>query len=255
MRRALGLVVALPAEERCLLGPGRGRQREGVVIRRCRLHDGTPLICARRGVGLQNADVASRRVIAEGAAGLASLGVSGGLEQGLKPGDLILADRVTEKDIHGERVEFEPDRACVDLAHGALKKEGMPVYRGAIFSARQALLTVGEKKSLCSRSRLLAADMESAAVGRAAGEAGLPCFILRAVCDPVERSVDSDLFSCLGEDGRILWSSLLDKLARRPSLLGSLLRTRRDFLLALDSLHNAWRIQVRIGLPKQLLSR
>jgi len=205
-------------------------------------------------VGLQNAATASQWLIAEGVAALANLGVSGGLGEGLRPGDLVLADRVLEEGISGETVTFNAGRACTDLVHAALRKAGMPVYRGAIFTARHAILTAEEKRSAYRRSLALALDMESAAVARAAVGAGLPFFILRAVCDPVDRRVDQDLFSCLAQDGRVRWPALLGKLWRRPSLLGDLLRVRRDFLIALKSLGLAWRMQIRIDLPKWLFS-
>ena len=225
------------------------------MFRRSRLHDGTFLICAQRGVGAQNASSACTWLIAEGVKALANLGVSGGLQEGLRPGDLVLADRVIEKGMSGETVAFEPDRICTDLAHAAFMRKGMSVHRGAIYSAQQGLLTVEEKKSLRSRSLALVVDMESAAVARAAVEAGLPFFVLRAVCDPADWSVDQDLFSCLGQDGRVRLLLLLEKIGRRPSLLRGLLRTRRDFLLALNNLSRAWRIQIRIDMPKRLLSR
>lgn len=200
-----------------------------------------------------NAASASQWLIAEGTGALINLGVSGGLWQGLRPGDLVLAERVVERGMTGERT-FEADRGCADLAHAALRMAGMPVQRGALFCASRALLTAEEKQALYNATPALAVDMESAAVARAATGEGLPFFILRAVCDPVERRVDEDLFSCLGEDGQVRWPVLLKGLGRRPSLLGGLLRARKDFLLALKSLRQAWQVQTMIGLPKRLLS-
>jgi adenosylhomocysteine nucleosidase len=253
MKPMLGLVVALAAEARALLGWGLWQRVGGLKVRRLRLHDGTDIICVRSGVGIENSLSAARLLVTEGVGALASMGVAGGLYPGMKAGDLIIAEVVLEEG-NGKDI-WEADSTCAERAHSALKASGMPVHRGTVITTHRAVLTAKKKKSLYTQSGALAVDMESASLARAAREANLPFFVLRAVCDAAERSMSKDLSDCLDERGQVRLSFLLRKLLRRPSMVSELLRMRKEFAAALVALKKGWRVQLKNNLSGLLTYR
>ena len=254
MKPALGLVVALAVEAHSLFGRRHWQRIDHRPIHCRDLDDGTRLVCICSGMGIDNAFSAALWLIDQGVTALAIMGVAGGLDPVLKAGDLVLADTVFE-----DRGKKDPirnaDPICTELALGAMAARGIPVKRGSIITTRQAVITVGGKKTLYKQSRALAVDMESAAVARAAGQAGLPFFVLRAICDPANQSVSEDLFHSLDANGKVQFPILLGKLLRRPSLAGELLRMRKLFVTALSTLKNGWRVLVANNLVETLVLR
>ena len=234
MNSAVGLVVALPAEARALSGGCRPWKRKNGHLYRCfSLKDGTVLVAVQSGMGMENAFSAALWLAEEGVAALGSCGVSGGLDQRLVPGDVVLADAVW----------LEGEEAC----HSIWKREGgaveaasdhfsgpkrRNVHWGSIITVRQPVLTKAHKKSLFERTGALAVDMESAAVAQAAYEMHLPFFALRAVCDPADVSIPESLYLCVDHKGRPRFFHLIWQLFKEPSLMPHLLRMRREFAAA-----------------------
>ena len=86
MEPILGLVVALRAEARAVLGRKHWKRVHGRVIQRSCLPDGTSLICVCSGVGIEKALSSARWLVREGAAALAILGgYPGDFTRSLKP--------------------------------------------------------------------------------------------------------------------------------------------------------------------------
>jgi len=249
MNPAIGLVVALSAEARALIGRGRWQQAEGCLFRRSRLTDSTHLIVVRSGMGSKNASAASRWLIGEGVSGLAVSGVSGGLSPDLAPGDLVLADSVIQEDGNPIKETREVSSACVDMVYGALMDRRLPAYRGPILTVQRPVLSAGKKQALFAKTRALAVDMESAAVAAAAGNAGLPFLAFRAVCDAAGRSIPDDFLDFVNQEGRVRLFRLFRRLFLRPTLVSDLLRMNRDFDTALAGLGRAWRVTIRGVLP------
>lgn len=255
MKPALGLVVALAAEGRALLGTRGWLRAGGRRVRDMRLPDGTRLLCARSGVGADRALSAARWLVGEGVTALAVIGVSGGLDPSLESGDLVVAETVLEYGGGAARREWSTDAVSTGLLHATLAAESLPVRRGAVIAASRAVLTTEGKGPLHGRWGALAVDLESAAVARAASEWNLPLVVLRAVCDTADQSIPPDLLDALDGDGGVSPSILLRRLARRPPLAFDLLRMERAFSAALDSLRRAWRAQNRAGLPARITPR
>ncbi|MFO7598972.1 MAG: hypothetical protein R6X27_04085 [Candidatus Desulfacyla sp.] len=252
MNPAIGLVVALGAEARALIGHGRWQQAEGCLFRRSRLTDSTHLIVARSGMGSKNASTASRWLIGEGVSGLAVSGVSGGLSPDLAPGDLVLADSVIQDDGNPIKETRKVSSACVDMAYGALMDRRLPAYRGPIITVQRPVLSAGEKQALFAKTRALAVDMESAAVAAAAGNAGLPFLAFRAVSDPASCSIPHDLFDSIDQKARVRPFHLLKMLLLKRVLMSDLVRTKRDFDAALAGVGRAWHLAIRGILPSLL---
>jgi adenosylhomocysteine nucleosidase len=225
------------------------------MVRHRHLDDGTELICVRSGVGIEKALFAARWLIRQGATALAGLGLTGGLHPGIKAGDLIIAEVVLEYEGTNDPEILNADFPCSKFADETLNAEGMAVYRGKVITTRTPVLTIQGKKNLYKQNQALAVDMENGAIARAAKEANVPFFSLRAVCDPAERVVPLELFDCLKDSGKIQLFVLLGKLLHKPSLVVDLLRLRKEYATALSVLKRAWRLQLKKKLPRLLASR
>lgn len=244
MTETIGLVVAMSAEGKVLVGRGPWERAGRYAVHRSRLAD-TRLIIVRSGIGRENASAACRWLIREGVGVLGSAGICAGLAPQLVPGDLIIADGVIEE--AGERCRYvwRDPVGFAESACGALRQAGFRACAGPIVTVQEPVLSKEDKGSLHQRSKALAADMESAAAALAAREASLPYLAFRAVCDGAGRSIPSGLFDSLHRGGRIRPAILIQSLLLRPVLFAHLLQMAREFGAALSGLRRGWNDQLK----------
>ncbi len=218
-----GFIVALPGEARAVAGRGWIR-RKGRTFKR-RLQDGHEQLWLQCGVGPERAADGARWLLSRGVRSLYLFGVSGGLDPRLQAGDLVVAEAVRDE---------KGNRYPATVAEWATGRSG--VHIGAILTLPAPVLAPKDKLELFRRFGALAVDMESAAVACVALEAGCPCRILRAICDPASRVVAKDAFALIDDRGRLRVGTLLASLMRRPRLLADLFSMRQDFARALEAL-------------------
>ena len=138
---------------------------------------------------------------------LLAVGFCGALDPGLRVGDLVAAERVVDE-VTGD--EFAADPGLLAAAPGR---------RGVIVSARHIARTPDDR----ARLRGTAVDLESAALARAAGAAGVPFLALRAVTDTTRhRLPDVERMAAGGETLRP-WP-MATHLIAHPSQLPQLVR-------------------------------
>jgi nucleoside phosphorylase len=244
MNAVLGLPIALAAEAEELLGKDSWElhpDREGPAVKRGRLHGGARYVAVRSGMGMENSLWAARWLSGQEVAVLVGQGVCGALDPALKSGDVIVADRVLEAAPESNSASWETDGAWTEAVYAAIKDTGLPVRRGSLLTNLQPVFSADEKTSLFRQHDALAVDMESAAIARAAGEAGLPFLIVRTVCDAADRNIPRSAMDIVARDGRVRPAALILTLLRNPSLIFSLLRMKKDYDAALASLKAAWR--------------
>lgn len=240
MRGAIGLVVAMEAEARALVGPGRWDHGDPYPFQCSSLTDTIHLIVVRSGIGWENASGACRWIIRQGVGALGAVGVCAGLAPRLVPGDLILADVIMEEKRGGFNPIWAEGSGFGGKACGAIKKKGLSACAGPIVTVRRPILHKEEKASLYQQSRAVAADMESGAAALAASRASLPFFTFRAVCDGAGRSIPASLFEALYQEGRVRPWILVRRLLFQPTLFLDILAIGRDFRAALTSLRQGW---------------
>lgn len=144
------------------------------------------------GIGPKRATETARRAFDSmpGAELVIGTGVVGALSRELKPGDLILADRIFATHAQGERAE---QVAVLSDSHRraigkSLMAAGLNHITGAILTADR-VLTTAEKRGAKESSDAIAVDMESAAIAVEAAARGLPFAVIRAVLDEVDDEV------------------------------------------------------------------
>ena len=170
---------------------------------------------AKRG----RAEEGARALIAKGARALLSFGIAGGLDRDLRPGDLILADRVK---FGGER-EIETDAAWRDAVLASAGGIAAP-----ILSVDHAVQSVDEKARLHMETGAAVADMESYGVAREAMAANIPVLAVRVVADTANRALPNLAAGAIRPDGTVKIGPVLAGLLRNPAQIAGLIGVGRD---------------------------
>ena len=117
-------------------------------------------------------------------------GVAGALSRGLKPGDLVLSDRILM--IHADGQQAKQRRrssaAHIRAIGRSLASAGIAYSTGAILTSHR-VFTVAEKRGAKESTGAIAVDMETAALASEAAVRGLPFVAIRAVLDEVDDEV------------------------------------------------------------------
>ncbi|TAN56098.1 MAG: nucleoside phosphorylase [Magnetospirillum sp.] len=179
------------------------------------------------------AEALARQALAEGASGLISVGIAGGLDPVLKPGDIIIGSGVELAD---GVIESDPawrDRLLALLA-GA--------RAGLVYGNGEVAATPEHKRALFRRHGAVIVDMESGAVARVAAAAGKPFACLRAVSDPASRALPRSALVGLGPDGDTRPLAVMAALLLRPRDLPGLIRVGLDSKAGLSALGDALKV-------------
>ena len=219
----LGIVAALPAEARALhirrpvfgevLAPAPG-----------------VLLCVS-GVGAEHAARAADRLLAAGAGALLSWGSAGALAPDLRPGDLLLPDRV-----RGAEEVFDVDPQWRRALWRALDRASDPLggdpLGGTLMQSAQVLADAAAKRELGMRYGAQAVDMESATLAAAARGAGARFLVVRAVADPAAWTLPAAVAGAVDARGRVRAARVLRGVVFRPRQWAALLRLGRAFAAA-----------------------
>jgi len=163
-----------------------------------------------------------------------SLGLAGGLDPALRPGDLLLPDAVLPLDAavpapsgHGLRAALASLAPC----------------GGSLVTATAPVLTVADKRALRAATGAAGVDMEAAGVGEAAARLGVPWLALKIVLDTADRALPPALAACAAADGSLRVSALLAALTR-PAGVAAAARLAGESRRALRALARALRAAV-----------
>ncbi len=198
----LGIVTGLAAEARIVGSLGRVEAGGGTAA---------------------GAFAAAERLVAAGVSGLLSFGLAGGLDPVLHPGDVLTPQAVLED---GRAFEADP----MLLARLGAGDPSPLLATDAIVSG------AGYKTMLFRTTGASAVDLESGAVARIAARHRLPFAVLRAVCDPADRTLTPAALVGLTARGGMAVGAVMLGLLRQPGELPALLALARDAGRARNSL-------------------
>ena len=193
------------------------------------------------GIGYRRATETARRAfeLMPDAELVIGTGVAGALSSGLKPGDLVLSDRVLSirgEDGAAEEVIVAGDAHRRAAAH-ALTAAGIAYSSGAILTSHRVLATGVEKRRAKESTGAIAVDMETAAIAAEAVARGLPFVAIRAVLDEVDDEVVGAAMA--DEDGNVRPLAATTYLIRNPGTMLKLPRMMRNLSRATASIADA----------------
>ncbi|MDQ6958523.1 MAG: hypothetical protein Q9M24_05345 [Mariprofundaceae bacterium] len=226
----LGIVAALSAEAKCLAGWPDEYDVLDVPPSTPPKHAEKPLLSIS-GIGPEAARATAASLVKHGATALLSWGCAGALSNKLKPGDLLLPHTIlTEgnQTLHPHEIWR---KRLVNQLSGTLKwHEDMLVESNRMVSGKE------EKQTMAHVSGAIAVDMESAAIGRVASQAGIPFMVIRAVVDSAGEELPPCIAEAMNSKGRLQMEKLLPTLIFQPVLWPKLIRLSWHFHAATHTL-------------------
>ena len=153
--------------------------------------------------------------MAEGARGIISFGIAGGLRADLKSGTCVVGTSV----VRGGH-SYLADAAWTKRIAGCLPDAEL----GAIAGCQSVVADPAAKKLLFDETGAIAADMESHVVARIAADRRLPFAILRVIADPAHQRLPPAAIHGLKPDGSPDIIAVIKSLRSEPSQLPDLIR-------------------------------
>ena len=176
--------------------------------------DGHDVILVRSGIGKVSAAITTAVLLdAFDASALLFTGVAGGLGDGVRVGDIVLADALLQHDMNAEpvfprwevpltgRARFDADaawtgrlaQACRLLAATGTHADAANLHQGLILSGDRFVATRAESDQL--RALLpdaLAVEMEGAAVAQVCHDFARPFAVVRTISDRADEAAHGD---------------------------------------------------------------
>ncbi|HUO03691.1 MAG TPA: hypothetical protein VMU16_00710 [Candidatus Binataceae bacterium] len=239
------------------IAPLRGRLKNRTALPHPGFHGFTARIGAKEfsavghGIGIHRARETAKRVLdlMPQPELIVGTGVAGALSAGLKPGDLVIADRIIAIESEGG-----PARAAVSTAGdhlieigGSLKRAGIAYSTGGLLTSHRVLATGAEKRRAKEITGAIAVDMEAAAIADEAAARSIPFAVIRAVLDEVDEEVFGSEIA--DEHGRVRPLAAASYLARNPRAAFKIPRLMRNISIATNSIADAIEAIAHQGKP------
>ena len=152
-----------------------------------------------------------------------SVGIAGGLDPALVPGDVIVATGIAAPD-RRHAASMEIARGLADRLSAHPKR----VLLADLAGVDEAVMSPLAKRALRSATGALAVDMESHIAAAYAAQYGLPFAAVRVVCDPADRALPELVAGALRPNGEVSLSGVLGGLMLRPMQLFAMTQLARD---------------------------
>ena len=167
------------------------------------------------------------RHLDDGAVGIMSFGLAGGLDPSLRAGSLVVPEAIVHRD----------GREPVDPRWMAALRRALPdAAPGTMAGSNGAVASADAKHALWRATGACAVDMESHVAARIARERGIPFVALRAISDTADHSLPAAALVAMRPDGRIDMTAVLRSVARRPGQIPGLVRLAVETRSALRGL-------------------
>ena len=152
-----------------------------------------------------------------------SVGIAGGLDPSLVPGDVIVATGVAAPDRRHVASSVVAHRLAARLSDHPKR-----VIMADLAGVDSAVVSPREKRALRSATGALAVDMESHVAAAFAAQHGLPFAAVRVVCDPAHRALPDLIATALRPNGEVSYCGVFRSLWQRPVQLLAMPRLARD---------------------------
>jgi adenosylhomocysteine nucleosidase len=167
---------------------------------------GRPALLALAGIGKVAAATTTALLLDRfDVASIVFTGVAGGLREGVKMGDVVVADALLQHDLDASpifprwevpltgKARFGTDAAWSDALARAAAAQGHAVHRGLVVSGDRFVSTAAESAALrAALPDALAVEMEGAAVAQVCHDFARPFAVLRTISDRADDSAPHD---------------------------------------------------------------
>ena len=184
-RAKIGFITGLTAEARWLRNAGF-------------------MVCVGGGSPL-GAERAAEALVRQGAQGLISFGLAGGIEPGLTAGSILVPPAVTEA------------HSIYPVDYRLMAFLGGPVGGKLLYAGKRVAASVHDKELIYRRHNPAAIDLELGAVARTARKHGLPFAVLRAVVDPADFALPPAALVGLKDNGMVNLPAIFSLFAAPPA--------------------------------------
>jgi adenosylhomocysteine nucleosidase len=218
-------IVALPDEARSLT-------QQSIKPGDCVFIRPDSLLCCS-GTGSTHASQAARNAIQKGASRLVSWGCAAGLNPELKPGDLLIPNRLIPDSSDADAIDLSSDwqhhiqRQLADLK---------PIF-DPLAEASTLIEQAIDKSRIFNTTRASGLDMESVAIARVAHEHECPILVLRCIADPFDMTLPKAVTAAMTPEGTVSLKKLFAHLLRHPAELMALIRLGQHFKQASNKLN------------------
>jgi adenosylhomocysteine nucleosidase len=208
--------------------------------REVRTVEGSGIVAIAGGGVAQRLEQALQAAVANGAAGIVSYGLTGGLADGLRIGDWIV----------GDRISGAIDHVCDAGWRDAIAARLPSARIGAFFADGRMIDTIAEKRALGVTHDALAVDMESHVAAGVAKAHGLPFAIVRIVSDEVDHLLPHAITVSMRPDGGFDRTAMRRSLADKPGQMRDVTQTMAQFATGFRGLRaGARRLGERLAFP------
>lgn len=222
----LGIVVSLPWELKTLT-------RQTILMGTCRRISDDTLV-ALSGIGTKRAYAASELLVSRGATALLSWGCAAALDDRLKPGTVMLPERVISATGESYPVSVEWHRQL----HQTLSAK-YPVRTDALLESETIVNTPDAKRTLAQLTQAVATDMESGAQARLARARRMPFVVVRVIVDTASTQIPENVMRALDSSGDINVRSCLARAILRPADGMAMMKLGMQFNAARKTLKQA----------------
>ncbi|MHC4270034.1 MAG: 5'-methylthioadenosine/S-adenosylhomocysteine nucleosidase [Planctomycetota bacterium] len=206
--------------------------------------NGQPLTIVQGGVGRENAIKATKCLLESTKVDLIiSSGVAGGIRQGLKVGDLVVAESVgysKQSDFDGKKLQLESDYVCnkdvVQLARQLSVDIELKLRFGNLLTVDKIINKANTKRNIGDHNPFLAVEMESAAVAEVAREKEVEFAAIRSISDDVDDDLHLDYDNIISVEGKVKLAGIALEVLKNPQKLAALKRLNKQTKKAAGSL-------------------
>ncbi len=238
----IGLIAAMPEEIRPLLrrvGKYRREKIDGFEVFRF-TYGREKVLLVRSGMGLANAAAAAHILIKAKPCIILNFGFCGAVKPGPQVGDIMVAQRIL---LNRENL-FSPQSGIVEEDARLLARSLADVLHGRDCRVHGGtFVTAAEIRNKAEMARLVppwapnpVLEMETAAVAKAAAQESVPFLAVRGVSDDAGEELGFSISDLTDDRLRIKIGKVLLTLARKPWIVGQMLRLAKNSRLAGENL-------------------
>ncbi len=229
----IGIIAALPGEAKCLY-----RKRLAVALP---IEIEKDILLCLSGMGKTAALTGAKKLCTLNIDALVSWGTAGAIDDRLKTGDILIANRVI-----GDNRLYSASSDWIKKVQNHFLKASFRTFINPLASADSICDSAEKKTALSKRTNAVAVDMESATLAAMARDHNMDYLILRVIVDEAHDTIPAMVTKHTDHLGRISAGRFLSSCLKQPGQIPAVVKLAKNYQKALSILR-----QIAIDLKKQ----